>query len=128
MSTNAKRTMMLGYEDYKCFPDDGRIHEIIDGEHHVNPAPNLYHQRPLRRRLVQLHGQFEPSGLVESLCALIDLQLSDYDIVQADLIVVRRERQEICTPSRIKGTPDLIVEMLSESTATSDRFSKKNSY
>jgi len=27
------------------FPDDGKRHELIDGEHYVTPSPNLRHQR-----------------------------------------------------------------------------------
>jgi len=28
------------YDDLLNFPDDGRRHEIIDGEHYVTPSPN----------------------------------------------------------------------------------------
>jgi hypothetical protein len=27
------------------FPDDGKRHELIDGEHYVTPSPNLQHQQ-----------------------------------------------------------------------------------
>jgi len=40
-------SIKLTYEDYAAIPDDGRRHEIIDGEHYVNPAPNLRHQHVL---------------------------------------------------------------------------------
>ena len=29
------------YDDFVLFPDDGKRHEIIDGEHYVTPSPNL---------------------------------------------------------------------------------------
>ena len=32
------------YEDFVNFPDDGKRHEIIDGEHYVTPSPNTKHQ------------------------------------------------------------------------------------
>lgn len=35
----------LTYDDYVQFPDDGRIHELIDGDHYVAPPPDLRHQR-----------------------------------------------------------------------------------
>ena len=44
----------LTYEDYALLPDDGKIHEIIDGEHYMTPAPATYHQT-LSRRI-----QFQP--------------------------------------------------------------------
>jgi Uma2 family endonuclease len=29
----------LTYDDYLLFPDDGKRHELIDGEHYVTPSP-----------------------------------------------------------------------------------------
>ena len=37
--------MRLSYEDYALLPDDGKIHEIIDGDHYMSPAPGTYHQK-----------------------------------------------------------------------------------
>jgi len=34
----------LTYEDFVLFPDDGKRHELIDGEHYVTPSPNVKHQ------------------------------------------------------------------------------------
>ena len=34
----------LTYDDLMLFPDDGRRHELIDGEHYVTPSPNIKHQ------------------------------------------------------------------------------------
>jgi hypothetical protein len=39
--------LKLTYEDFVLFPDDGKRHEIIDGEHYVTPSPNTKHQRAL---------------------------------------------------------------------------------
>lgn len=34
----------LTYEDYLRFPEDGKRHEILDGEHYVTAAPYPRHQ------------------------------------------------------------------------------------
>ena len=34
----------LTYDDFVLFPDDGKRHELIDGEHYVTPSPNTKHQ------------------------------------------------------------------------------------
>ncbi len=39
------RSSKLTYEDYVLFPDDGKRHEIIDGDHYETPAPKTKHQR-----------------------------------------------------------------------------------
>jgi hypothetical protein len=33
----------LTYDDFVLFPDDGKRHEIIDGEHYVTPSPTVRH-------------------------------------------------------------------------------------
>jgi hypothetical protein len=38
----------LTYEDYLHFPDDGKRHQILDGEHYVTAAPYPKHQRAAR--------------------------------------------------------------------------------
>ena len=35
----------LTYDDFVQFPDDGKRHELIDGEHYVTPSPNRKHQK-----------------------------------------------------------------------------------
>lgn len=128
MSSDTKLNGRLGYREYLCFPQDGQRHEIIDGEHLVNPAPDTYHQTLSRRIQFQLYAQIELQGLGEVFNAPTDLQLSETDIVQPDLIVVLKRKRTIITPRKIKGTPDLIVEILSASSADNDRVLKKELY
>jgi hypothetical protein len=110
----------LGYREYCCFPDDGRRHEIIDGDHVMTPAPSTTHQTVSKRLQHQLYTQIELSdrGLVFN--APVDVQLTEYDIVQPDLVVVLKvpvDRTRMITHTKINGVPDLIVEILSPSTA-----------
>ena len=37
-------SVMLTHQDYLRFPDDGKRHELVDGEHFVAPNPNRKHQ------------------------------------------------------------------------------------
>ena len=118
----------LGYREYCCFPDDGRRHEIIDGDHYVNPAPSTYHQTVSRRLQHQLYTQIELTGRGVVYNAPVDVQLTDHDIVQPDLVVVLTSRMQMITPTKIKGVPDLLVEILSPSTASNDATLKKQLY
>ena len=116
------------YESYAAIPNDGRQHEIIDGEHFVNPAPNLYHQTVSRRMQFQLYTVIELTELGEVYDAPVDLQLSEHDIVQPDLVVVTTSRKQIKTPIKIKGVPDLVVEILSPSNRAHDTSRKRKMY
>ena len=118
----------LGYEHYVCYPDDGLRHEIIDGNHFVNPAPTLDHQRFSRRIQFQLYDQIEAEGRGEVFNASCDVQLTEHDIVQPDLIVVMNKHRLIMTPAKIEGVPDLIVEVLSPAAKKLDHGLKKELY
>jgi Uma2 family endonuclease len=118
----------LTYSDYAQLPDDGRRHEIIDGEHYVSPSPSSAHQDASRHIQFQLYEHIEVEGLGKVYNAPMDLQLSDTDVVQPDLMVILREHEHYISPSRIIGTPDLIVEIKSPTTAEHDRGVKRSLY
>lgn len=116
------------YEAYAALPFDGKRHEIIEGEHYVNPAPNLYHQEVSRHIQFQLYTQIELQELGKVMNAPVDLQLSEHDIVQPDLVIVTKQRKHILTPTKIKGVPDLVVEILSPSNSDHDLKTKRKLY
>jgi Uma2 family endonuclease len=116
------------YEAYAAIPADGKRHEIIRGDHFVNPAPNLYHQEVSRHIQFQLYTQIELKGLGKVMDAPVDLQLSGHDIVQPDLVIVTTQRKHILTPTKIKGVPDLVVEILSPANPNHDLKTKRNLY
>lgn len=124
MKAMSIQTTKLTYQDYACIPGDGKRHEIIDGTHYMNPAPSIYHQQVAGRIYVQLFGAIAEKGLGNVLSAPVDVQISEHDIVQPDLVVVLSANR-IVTPSKIKGSPDHIIEILSPSTSDNDRTLKR---
>ena len=106
----------LGYSEYCCFPDDGRRHEIIDGDHFTTPAPSTIHQTVSKRLQYQPYTQVELAGLGLVFNAPVDVQLTEHDIVQPDLVVVLKhgadgkDRTRRITPTKIDGVPDLVVD------------------
>ena len=69
----------LTYEDYVLLPDDGKRHEIIDGEHYVTAAPFVPHQD------VSFNLTLEVGGWVRAPQAR-PLPLRPTDVVQPDLL------------------------------------------
>jgi len=51
--------------------------------------------------------------------------LSNEDVVQPDIIFISKENQQIITQDNIKGSPDLLIEIISKSSAQRDRIIKK---
>jgi Uma2 family endonuclease len=118
----------LTYEDYLLFPDDGKRHEIIDGDHYVTPAPKIKHQT-IASNLTAALGSFVKErrlGLV--LAAPTDVILSDNNVVQPDLLFVSTARTSVITEDNIRGAPDLVVEIISETTRKKDEVTKRKLY
>ena len=115
------------YEDYKHTPDDER-YEFIDGALIMAPAPRITHQLAGGRLGSRLLIFVEANGLGWVLFAPADVALSDTDVVQPDLMFISNERAHIITEDNIRGAPDIVIEILSPSTAGRDRTVKRALY
>ena len=117
----------LTYADYCRTPDDER-YELLDGELIMVPAPSTGHQR-IDTKLGWRLAQFvEQKSLGEVFFAPCDVVLSDINVVQPDLLFVSNARAHIITADNVQGPPDLVVEILSPSTAHRDRTLKRTLY
>jgi len=115
------------YHDYVQLPDDKR-YELLEGEFFLVPAPNLDHQRILRKLGTVLSTYVEREHLGEVFYAPCDVLLSDINVVQPDIIFVARDRMAILTEANIQGPPDLLIEILSPSTRKRDLGIKRSLY
>jgi Uma2 family endonuclease len=116
------------YAEFERLPDDGKRYEVIAGELVVSPSPRPKHQRASVRLTFALEGFTQAHGLGEIYAAPTDLLLSDGDYLVPDLLFVRRERAEIVSERGIEGAPDLVIEVISPSTALRDRGIKRERY
>ena len=125
MQTRAPTT----WEDVLRMPDDGNRYEFIGGRLYVTPAPVTRHQRVLRRLWSALVRIFMDSGRGEVLSAPLLVEFPGTgDRVQPDLLFVSNERRAIIGEKQILGAPDLVIEILSPTTAHRDRGIKLDLY
>ena len=92
------------------------------------PSPTTKHQRILLKLLRSLSAILVDRDLGLIWSAPLDVVLSDYDVAQPDILFVSNERASIITEANIQGAPDLVVEVLSPSTAGYDRGYKRVLY
>ncbi len=114
-------------EDYLNTPEDKR-YELLDGELIMTPAPGELHQSISILLGSKLFQFVDENSLGRVYNAPFDVVLSDTDVVQPDLLFVSNARGHIITPENIQGAPDLVIEILSPSTATRDRTFKRTLY
>ena len=127
MTVTARR---LTYEEFAQLPDDGKRHEIIEGEHFVLPAPSLWHQKIVTRLVLLIHAYLRQHNLGDDLyTGPVDVRFENDTVVEPDLVYVGPSRRSIVTDPRfIAGAPDLIVEILSPSNRDYDEQIKFGLY
>jgi len=116
------------HEDFLLFPDDGKRHELLDGDHYVSPSPRTNHQKISWNLAGFFDGFLASYPLGEMFCAPFDVVLSDLDVVEPDLVYVSAARAAIIGDDNIHGAPDLVVEILSPSSRKTDEIIKRKTY
>jgi len=117
------------YNDYKRLPDDGRRYEIIEGVLYVTAAPNFDHQFTVGEIFAALRTYVRERQLGIVISAPFEVHLSDIaQPVQPDVLFIAAERALRPGAADFTGAPDLVVEVLSPSTARTDRLVKFSAY
>ncbi|RPH89383.1 MAG: Uma2 family endonuclease [Desulfobacteraceae bacterium] len=130
---NRKENNSYTYKDYLEWPEEERW-ELIEGvAYNMTPSPSRSHQK-ISAALFNTLYQYLKGRNCEVYYAPFDVRLPEGDeedhqiktVVQPDLVV-------ICDPSKLdekgcQGAPDLIMEILSPSTASKDYIAKLNLY
>ena len=133
-STAKKLNKKFSYSDYLNWPEDERF-ELIDGvAYDMSPAPGTEHQS-VSFELAGILYNFLKNKKCRAFSAPFDVRLPDmektadsetFTVVQPDITV-------ICDENKIdergcKGAPDVVIEILSQSTAYRDETEKLRLY
>lgn len=123
----------LTYADYLKLDEEVR-YEVIDGQlYNMSPAPSPKYQDVLSELIAEFRMYLRGKEC-RAFVSPIDVCLSDEvddlskitEWVEPDLVVVCDKNK--IGDQRIIGTPDLVVEVLSPSTAKKDKLVKYNRY
>jgi Uma2 family endonuclease len=125
----AIQSRSLTYDDLKREREtrDERL-ELIEGEIIVTPSPSLMHQIIVHRLDVLLDRAIVESGLGLVISAPFDVYLDEQNVPQPDLMVVLWDRERVLGSARLESAPSLVIEIISPSSATKDRVTKRNLY
>jgi Uma2 family endonuclease len=114
--------------DYETLPPGGPRFQLIDGELHMAPSPDRFHQE-IAGQLYLILGNYlkrNPIGLL--FIAPFDVFLFETEVYQPDLLFVRSDRKRIVQQHGVEGAPDLAVEVISRNSARYDRGAKRIAY
>jgi len=119
----------ITWQDVQQLPDDGNRHEAIGGEAYMTATPVIRHQLISHRLEVALDRILVESGMGLVMSAPVGVEFpATGEGVQPDIVFVARSRSAIIGEDWIRGAPDLVVEILSPSTARRDRGIKLRLY
>lgn len=120
----------MSAEEYRQLPEGPPYFQLIGGELFMSPSPRFWHQKLVLNiaSLIREHLR-RNRGLGEVVISPSDVELSNDDIYQPDIYFVSKARRdEVLTEQGASGAPDLVIEVLSASTAKLDRGPKTKIY
>ncbi len=114
-------------DDIRALPEDGNRYEVIDGELLMTPSPTWLHQRAVRR-LSRLLETYAESINLECMSAPAEVAFSRRRVVEPDVFVVPLVEGKLASRFEEVGRLTLVVEVISPSSARSDRYKKRHLY
>jgi Uma2 family endonuclease len=121
-------SVLVTAQDYRLMPETGPRYQLIDGELFMSPAPNRFHQKISGNIYFLLRSYLEKNPAGELYDAPFDVFLGEHAVFQPDILFIANDRRSILTDEGAEGAPNLVIEVLSESTAHLDRQTKRKVY
>jgi Uma2 family endonuclease len=113
-SVRRRRRPAMTTAEYLATPETVRPQELAFGVWRVADSPTPRHQQAVLSLVLSVHEYLEVNRVGTVWLAPLDVILDDEQalVVQPDLFVISNERAHILT-DRVRGAPDLVVEVLS---------------
>jgi len=111
-----------------ALPDDGQRYEIIDGELFVTPSPSYDHQEAAFAIARRLASYLAIHRVGHAALAPLDVIFGERTLVQPDVFVVHLIQGKRPRNSADAGVPLLAIEIVSPSSARTDRVRKRGLY
>ncbi len=99
-------------EVFEILPE-GTLAEVINNVLYISPAPTFEHQDLLGDIFIALKNYVDQNILGECVFSPIDVYFDDRNVAQPDIIFIATTNLSIIKEGKVKGVPDLIVEVLS---------------
>ena len=109
---------------FRQLPEGPPYYELIEGKLIMSPSPNFYHQKIAGRLFFHIEGYLQDHPIGDVTISPSDVCLDVKNAYQPDLYFISKERLSIIQKQGPEGAPDLVVEVLSESTLDRDRTEK----
>ncbi len=114
-------------ELFEILPE-GLLCEVIENTIYLSPGPDFSHQDLSAELHFQFLNEIKKMNLGKCITAPIDVFLDAQNAFQPDIIFIAKENLHIIKNGKIKGSPDLVIEILSPGSIKNDTVTKKKVY
>lgn len=128
MTAPSASAYKMTVKEFYELPEGPPYFQLIDGDLYMSPSPRRYNQQISMFLSGVLYTFIEEHDLGELYAAPSDVVFADQTVLNPDLYFVSRERAHILTEQGAHGAPDLVIEILSPSTAKLDVGRKREIY
>ncbi len=118
----------LTVQDYRELPEGGPRYQLVDGDLHMVPFPNVFHQEISGNIADLLRPFVKGRSLGKIFDAPLDVFLTETNVYQPDLLFVSTANLHFLKDDGVHGAPDLVIEILSPTTSRLDLGAKKHVY
>ena len=116
------RSKLTGADYLRLTPPSHRgvRYQLIEGELVKMAGANDAHQVFVGELYIEVRTQTRALGIGETRIPPFDVYIDEHNTFQPDLMFVSAERRDIIHSRGVTGAPDIVVEVLSESTRQRD--------
>ena len=107
---------------------EGSLAQIIENQLIMSPPPLEIHQKVLMDIVLQIGDFIKKNSLGMLRSAPYGVYLDEENILEPDISFIRKENLHKIKENGLHGAPDLVIEILSPSTAQYDKNQKKKAY
>ena len=127
LTRNPYKVPRTAMEVFEMLPE-GTLCQVIDNIIYMSPAPTFEHQDLVTEIHFQILSFVKKQNLGKCVQAPLDIYLDDKNVFQPDIIFISNANLTIIKEGKVRGAPDIAVEVLSHGTEGKDLGKKKVGY
>jgi Uma2 family endonuclease len=129
LSPSAPQRLKMTYEEYLALPEDGKLIEWVNGEVIVHMPPTIRHQLVVGFLFALLKLVADHFRLGVVIPAPAEMKLTpDGPAREPDILFIANENLARLSSHRLNGPADLVVEVISDESASRDQTDKFYEY
>ncbi|MEP7143270.1 MAG: Uma2 family endonuclease [Ferruginibacter sp.] len=114
-------------ELFEILPE-GLLCEVIENVLYMTPAADFFHQELSLELSAAIFNEVKNADAGKCVAAPVDVFLDGANAYQPDILFITRENLGIIKDGKIRGAPDMIIEILSPASVKYDKIIKRAVY